>query len=112
MKITAPIISLITSVILLTIGWMTVVRFSQPSIQAIWAHGLYQRKTFAADRIQEPKIVIIGGSGAHYGYSAREISRETGLPVVNFGSHAGLGLPYILYKARKVLKPNDFAVLA
>jgi hypothetical protein len=57
------------------------------------------------------RIIIIGGSGTHYGFSGSEVSRLTGLPAVNFGTHAGLGLSYLLYRAKQILQPGDFAVL-
>jgi len=74
--------------------------------------GLYKKKEAAAARVQGPKVLIIGGSGTHYSYSARVVSEKTGLSVVNLGTHAGLGAEYILRRARASLKPGDTAVVA
>lgn len=98
----------------ITAGWIVLVRASRPSFQASWVKGLYMRKALAAATAHSrggDRIVLIGGSGVHYGFSAEEVSRITGRNVVNFGVHAGLGLDYLLYRARKVLKPGDLAVL-
>jgi hypothetical protein len=92
--------------------WLALVQFTRPSVQAAWTEGLYERKIAAANNLPAGRVVIIGGSGAHYGYSGEEVMRLTGLPAVNLGTHAGLGLPYLLYRAERLLRPGDFAVLA
>jgi hypothetical protein len=107
----AAIASALT-LILATPTWLAVVRSTRPSIQTAWVEGLYERKIAAANNLRPGRIVIVGGSGVHYGYSAEEVTRITGLPTVNLGTHAGLGMPYLLYRAEQVLKPGDFAVLA
>jgi hypothetical protein len=86
--------------------------FSEYSQSAAWVRGLYARKEQAARRIPGPKLVLIGGSGTHYGFSAAYLTRLTGLPAVNFGTHAGLGPRYILFRARRALRRGDIAVLA
>jgi len=101
----------LTFVMALVIGWISLVRSLNPSVQVNWARGLYDRKTAAAQLIEGPRVLLIGGSGTHYGYSGAEITRLTGLPTVNFGVHAGLGMSYLLYRAMKELRPGDFAVI-
>jgi len=109
-------IAAIVSIALITImammaGWIGLIRLTTPSIQANWTRGLYDRKIAAAHQIDGPRIFLIGGSGTHYGYSGADITRLTGLQTINFGIHAGLGMPYLLYRAKKVLRSGDFAVL-
>src|SRR4051812_38842959 len=41
------------------------------------------------------KILIAGGSNALYGVDAAQIAEETGMPTVNFGTHAALNLDYL-----------------
>jgi hypothetical protein len=93
-------------------SWLALVRITRPSVQVAWAEGIYERKIAAANNLPADRVVIIGGSGAHYGYSGEEITRITGLPAVNLGTHAGLGMPYLLDRAERVLRRGDFAVLA
>ena len=94
-------------------AWMAAVRYAVPiSGDTAWLRGLYERKEAAARRIAEPKIVLIGGSGTHYSFSAEYLAKRTGIPAVNLGTHAGLGLEYLLYRARRSLRPGDVAVLA
>ena len=42
--------------------------------------------------INEPKIIIIGGSGCGFGLCSKLISEHFNMPVCNTGTHAGLGL--------------------
>ncbi len=77
-----------------------------------WVHGIYERKSAAALLISGRKILIIGGSGAHYGFSAEYLTRRTGIPSVNLGTHASLGPDYLFVRARRLLKRGDIAILA
>jgi hypothetical protein len=96
-----------------TVGWITIVRYlARPSIATEWIDGIYAKKEAAAAKIEGPKIVIIGGSGAHYGFSGEAITRATGIPTVNLGVHAGLGGEYLLDRAKRSLKAGDWAVMA
>ncbi len=112
MRLLLIVISSVATVMLASAGWIEFVRLTRPSIQAAWAEGLYQRKIDAAEKLSGRRLIIIGGSGAHYGFMGRRVSEITGVPAVNLGVHAGLGLPYLLYRAKQVLRPGDFAVLA
>jgi hypothetical protein len=97
-----------------TVSWIAAVRIftASPSIQDDWIRDLYAKKETAAARIAEPKIVIVGGSSVHYGYSGEAITRATGIPTINLGVHAGLGAEYLLARAKRSLKPGDWAILA
>jgi hypothetical protein len=57
------------------------------------------------------RIVLYGGSGVLYSVRAQTLGARFDRPVVNMGLHAGLGLDYLLYRARRELRPNDIAVL-
>lgn len=87
-------------------------QLSEYSPSASWVRGLYERKEKAVQRVGGPKILLIGGSGTHYGFVASYLSALTGLPAVNLGTHAGLGPTFLLYRARRSLRPGDIAVLA
>lgn len=76
-----------------------------------WIVGLVQQKSRAAAQLREKTVFFIGGSATHYGVRAGQFAERTGLPAYNFGTNAGLGLPYLLEEAKAVLKPGDVAVL-
>lgn len=64
-----------------------------------------------ANEITERKILIISGSNTLFGISAQEIEKECNIPTVNMGSHAGLGLKYILDNARPYIRDGDIVLL-
>lgn len=107
------IIALGVAVILgLTGVWFGLIRMLPGPVEARWIEGMYQRKEMAAASIVGPKVVLIGGSGTHYSYLAGVLAAQTGLAVVNLGTHAGLGGEYLLHRAHASLKSGDTAILA
>ncbi len=92
--------------------WLGVVVALPKPFESDWIAGIYERKSAAAERYSEPRFLLIGGSGTHFSYSAETASRLTGLPVVNFGTHAGLGAEYLVYRAKQELRAGDTAILA
>ena len=79
-----------------------------------YLHGMYGLKTAAADRAigaDIPKLVLISGSNAHYGIRCATILERTGVYCVNGGIHAGIGVDYLLDRARDWLRPGDLALL-
>jgi hypothetical protein len=73
--------------------------------------AIYTSKTQIANSIQSPKIAIIAGSNALYGISCKTIHEQTQWPCFNGGTGAGLGIDYILYRARSWLKSGDIVLL-
>lgn len=97
----------------LTMVWFALLSVLPGPFEARWIAGIYERKEAAADAVLDtPRYLIIGGSGVHYSYSAERASTLTGLNFVNLGTHAGLGIDYILDRATASLRPGDTAILA
>lgn len=92
--------------------WIAALQKVPVPVEARWIDGMYKRKEEAAANTRGPKVVLIGGSGTHYTLRAQLIAEQSGLAVVNLGTHAGLGGEYILFRARHSLKRGDTAVLA
>ena len=63
-------------------------------------------------QINDPKIIIIGGSNCAFGIDQDLIERETGYPVVNMGLHAGFGHVFYTELAKQNIRPGDIVVLA
>lgn len=74
--------------------------------------AVLDRKIDLAKNAPHPLVLLVGGSGVHYGISAETIADATGRPAINFGLRAGLGAAYMLFEARRVLAPGDTAILA
>lgn len=64
-----------------------------------------------AQRAQGPKLVFVSGSNTLFGIDTAELEARLGLPALNLGSHAGLGLRYILRQARQAVGEGDIVVL-
>jgi hypothetical protein len=64
------------------------------------------------DSISSPRVIFVGGSSLAFGIDSKCISHSLGLPVVNMGLHAGLGLDFILNEAKSGLKSGDIIVLS
>ncbi|RYF28942.1 MAG: hypothetical protein EOO23_07210 [Comamonadaceae bacterium] len=96
----------------LTVLWLLALMVLPRPVESNWIAGIYVKKEAAASSVQGPKMVIVGGSGSHFSYSARIVGEMTGLSVVNLATHAGLGGEYILHRARESLKAGDTAILA
>lgn len=83
-----------------------------PTTSSYWSFDLNTRKHARAASIPGPKLLIIGGSGALFGISARRFESELGVPTVNLTTHAALQTAYILTLARKAARPGDTVLLA
>jgi hypothetical protein len=79
---------------------------------ASWIDGLYATRHHLADPIKKPKMLVVAGSSALFGVSAEMIQQTTQVPTINLGSHAGLGIDYLLHRAKEFAKPGDTILLA
>jgi hypothetical protein len=77
-----------------------------------WTLALDDRTVAVASKINERKIVFIGGSNIRFGLDAAGLSRDLNMPVVNYGLHASLGMDVIVDRALNVVKPGDIVVFA
>jgi len=68
----------------------------------------YERLT----SIEEPKIVIIGGSSTAFGLNSAMIEEYMGMPVVNFGLYATLGTKLMMDLSRANIGEGDIVLLA
>lgn len=79
--------------------------------EAFWLKRLYQNKVAIAAETTEPKLIITGGSGAHYTINSDLLSQELGLPVVNLGIDGPVGLDVILPSVLETVQPGDVVLL-
>lgn len=62
--------------------------------------------------IDEPKVILIGGSSVAFGYDTKVLEEHLGMPVVNFGLYATLGTKIMLDLAADSIGEGDIVVLA
>jgi hypothetical protein len=87
-------------------------RLARPGADIAWTASLYTDKERIAAAITGPRILAVGGSATLFSFDSETASRRLGMPVVNFGTHAGMGLTYILDRASRILRPGDIVLLA
>jgi hypothetical protein len=91
-------------------GWFFNTKFSD---EYKWVTALYKQKTAIAANIKAPtRVLLVGGSGTHFGISAQQMEQQLGLPVINLGLHAGLGLDAILGATVTQIRRGDVVVFA
>jgi hypothetical protein len=97
---------------LAVIGILPATGIARPTAEVSWVESLYSSKEAVARAIRGPRILAVGGSGTLFSFDSKLASKLLHRPVVNFGTHAGLGLPYILNRATQVIRPGDLVLLA
>jgi hypothetical protein len=61
---------------------------------------------------RKPSIVLVGGSNVALGFQSQMIVDSIGMPVINAGQHAGMGLKFILDECLPRLHRGDVLVLS
>lgn len=76
-----------------------------------WVRMLYDQKMAIASQVQAPKrILIVGGSGAHYTVDAELMQKQLGIPTLNIATDGPIGLNVILPSVSNVIKKGDIVV--
>ena len=77
-----------------------------------WLRKMYFQKIAIAESVTEtPRLLITGGSGAHYTIDSDFIQQELGIPVINLGLDGPIGLDVILPSIIERVKPGDTVLL-
>lgn len=86
-------------------------QLGRPTASNAWISQAYDYKLALAERIDEPKLVIVAGSNALFGLDSALLEKALGRPVVNLGVNAGIQSSFILAYARRVARPGDWVLL-
>ena len=77
-----------------------------------WLRMMYERKIALASKIEAPRrLLITGGSGAHYTINAGLMEQKLGMPVFNFGLDGPIGLDVILPSILSQVRRGDIVLL-
>ncbi len=76
-----------------------------------WLRTMYNRKVMIAETIEQPKVIIVGGSGAHYTINSDVLADGLGMPVINLGTNGGVGLNVLLPSVIDQVKPGDILLM-
>jgi hypothetical protein len=64
------------------------------------------------ESIKSPRIILVGGSNVAFGIDSKELERKVGLPVINMGIHASLGLEFMLNEVKPDIGKGDIIILS
>lgn len=77
-----------------------------------WLRQMYEEKSAIASQTEAPRrLLIAGGSGAHYTINSDLIAEELGMPVINLGLDGPVGLNAILTTLLEKVRPGDVVLL-
>jgi hypothetical protein len=77
-----------------------------------WLRMMYERKMAIAQEVKASRrILIVGGSGAHYTVDAQLMEQQTGIPTINLSTDGPVGLDVILPSVSQAIHPGDIVVL-
>jgi len=109
----AYISAFLVTVVSLCALWVAIfyMALGNPVSKSRWIADIYQLKEQAAFAVSGEKVVFVTGSNIVFGLDSQRLARNWNLPVVNFGTHGGLGITYILERSKRVLNTGDIAVL-
>ena len=104
--------ALVLTAILLLIGKFFVGRYIYDGVGYSIHYWVYIKSIRAKELDKKGnKIVFLSGSNTLYGLNSKYASEKTGLPILNYGVHAGFG-PYLFHNAKSVIKNGDIVILA
>ena len=106
-KITAAILIIFLPIVLL-LGYA----FSIPAQYTNTFVGELDDKFERLTSIDEPKLVVVGGSSVAFGLESEILEKYVGMPVVNFGLYAALGTKVMLDLSKAGINEGDVVVLA
>jgi len=64
-----------------------------------------------AAKTPSPRLIVIGGSNLAFGLDSERLSKALGVPVVNMGHQASLGLRYMMDTALQLARTGDCVLL-
>jgi hypothetical protein len=77
-----------------------------------WLRKMYWQKISISESITTtPRLLITGGSGAHYTVNSDLIEQDLGIPVINLGLDGPVGLNVILPSILDQVKSGDIVLL-
>ena len=80
----------------------------------LYRYAAHVKQAWAArlDRDFTNKVIVFGGSATSFAIDPARILERDGLPVVNFGLHAGMGAEFLTGFAAAAARPGDLLLMA
>lgn len=106
------VFSAMLAVFMLPVLTVLVTVFFLPPVYADTFVGELGEKYDRLCSIDDPKIVVIGGSSVAFGLDSAMMEEKLGMPVVNFGLYANLGTKLMMDLSKANINKGDIIVLA
>lgn len=99
-------------VFLVPLVGVTALAFSLPPVYGNTFLGEMPVKFDRLTTIDEPKVVIVGGSSVAFGLDSAALEETVGMPVVNYGLYATLGTKFMIDTSKAGIGEGDIVILA
>lgn len=100
------------AVFILPMVAVCVIAFALPAVYDGTFVGVLGDKYERLETVDEPKIVVVGGSSVAFGLDSAAMEEELGMKVVNFGLYANLGTKLMMELSKVNINEGDIIVLA
>ena len=107
MKKPILIVLLSVLVLLLPIGVVAGMAFGLPAQYSNTFLGEMAVKFDRLTSVEEPKVVVVGGSSVAFGLDSAALEEAVGRPVVNYGLYATLGTKYMIDTSKAGIGEGD-----
>ncbi len=111
LKLTVKIVAALLAILIPFVSVPCLAFFLPAQFQNTFV-GALDDKVERLSEIDEPKIVVVGGSSVAFGLDSAMLERYTGMPVVNFGLYAALGTKLMLDLSEDYINEGDIVILA
>lgn len=93
--------------------WVALIFYQMetPRYRLHWLSIAYAKKEKYASTIKQPKIAIVSGSNALYGFDSAELEAFWQKPVVNKAVTVAFGLNYMFERSKKSLSQGDIVLM-
>ena len=71
----------------------------------------YNRKISLMDTVDQPRVILLGGSNIAFGVDSRAIADSLHCHVINMGLHGGIGMRYPVEDCLQYVRPCDVVVM-
>ncbi len=109
-KIFAVLLSVL--ILLIPVGVTAGMAFALPPQYGATFLGEMAVKYERLRSVEEPKVVVVGGSSVAFGLDSAALEEAVGMPVVNFGLYATLGTKYMIDMSKAGIGKGDIVILA
>lgn len=71
----------------------------------------YNRKISLMDSVDQPRVILLGGSNIAFGVDSKAIADSLHCHVINMGLHGGIGMRYPVEDCLQYVRPGDVVVM-